>query len=221
METTKNIFADLTNEELQNKTAYATIDEMTDLCFELSKRLSALEEKHKDQAIKVTRLSSFPPNCNPFHYDLGNMGTPIVGGWMAMHSGFYGEDRDGKPHRDPDNIILVNSRTGRRFKIDLREYDYSEYDPTPWKVQYNYLNYMGEAEIPNITSHATKEAAEEFIGELTKNPSDVEAKLIEPVFGLDQCNYCKGHFIKACLGKTQTGNIEETICAICAEKYLD
>lgn len=60
----------------------------------------------------VVDVDSIPPNSNPFHYDLGNMGTDLVRGWMVMHPGFA----DDFPL---EYLILVNTTSGQRIRIDL------------------------------------------------------------------------------------------------------
>lgn len=67
----------------------------------------------------IVEMESLPPHCNPFHYDSFNMGTDISGGWIAMYREHFGTDREGKPYPDPTYIILVNSRTGQRFRLDF------------------------------------------------------------------------------------------------------
>jgi hypothetical protein len=68
---------------------------------------------------EIEAMSSFPANANPFHYDHGNMGCNVSGGWYAMYNEHAGTDRDGKPYRDPKYIIMVNSRTGQRFRLNF------------------------------------------------------------------------------------------------------
>lgn len=64
---------------------------------------------------KVEPLPSYPQNCNPFHHEPILMGTQLVRGWVAMHEGY---DRPEEPQ--PLNfVILVNTRTGQRFKVTL------------------------------------------------------------------------------------------------------
>ncbi len=63
----------------------------------------------------VRHLEPIPPNSNPFHYDISNMGTPLVRGWTVMHPGF-----DSKENPLPLNyVILVNCRTGQRIHVKL------------------------------------------------------------------------------------------------------
>jgi len=72
-------------------------------------------------AISVKELDQYPENCNPFLHDLFSMGADISGGWMAMHSNHFGNDLNGRPHPEPQTIVLVNVRTGRRFELDMTE----------------------------------------------------------------------------------------------------
>ena len=70
----------------------------------------------------IIEVPGIPANSNPFHYDEYHMGTDLVRGWMVMHPGF-----DRKENPQPLNyIILVNQRTGQRFKVDLKDYPMRE-----------------------------------------------------------------------------------------------
>lgn len=74
----------------------------------------------------VREMTFFPRNCNPFHHDLSHMGTPLVRGWVAMHEGY------GRPDVEDQlrYVILVNTRTGRRLRVDISELeDYQEPQP--------------------------------------------------------------------------------------------
>ncbi len=82
-------------------------------------RLSLFLDKVKSLLLgKITilkKLESIPANSNPFHYDHCRMGTHLVRGWMVLHDGF-----DSKQNPLPlDYIILVNQRTGTRFRLEL------------------------------------------------------------------------------------------------------
>ena len=69
-------------------------------------------------AIKVEEVESYPPNCNPFNQDLFHMGSQITGNWMAM----YKEHIARKPEDDEAQYMyLINTKTGRRFRLDLSE----------------------------------------------------------------------------------------------------
>jgi hypothetical protein len=81
----------------------------------MNPRLYAPLEANEEVAATVSEMQAFPPNCNPFRHDHFHMGSDLVRGWMAMHSGF---DRDDEPL--PLNyVILVNQRTGQRLKVEL------------------------------------------------------------------------------------------------------
>lgn len=62
-------------------------------------------------------MAPFPAESNPFHYDHSNMGCAVSGGWYAMYNQHAGNNLDGKPYPDPKYIVMVNSRTGQRFKL--------------------------------------------------------------------------------------------------------
>ena len=61
--------------------------------------------------IKIVELESFPPNSNPFHYDLFNMGIGLGKDLEIM--GILYDDRE------IDEFILVHKPTGKRCKIYL------------------------------------------------------------------------------------------------------
>lgn len=62
----------------------------------------------------VRHLAPIPPGSNPFHYDAGNMGTPLVREWTVMHPGY---DRPEQP-MPLGYVILVNGRTGQRILVN-------------------------------------------------------------------------------------------------------
>lgn len=81
-------------------------------------------------------MDSLPPNNNPFQHDHWNMGCDISGAWVAMFSEHDGLKQEhnltaeekvrraaGEPifYDDPKEIILVNQRTGQRFKLDFTD----------------------------------------------------------------------------------------------------
>lgn len=77
-----------------------------------------IERKHKPQDfvdVRAHDLESIPEGSNPFHYDLGNMGTKLVNGWIVMHAG--------PPPKDLNSpttyLILVNTNSGQRIRLDL------------------------------------------------------------------------------------------------------
>lgn len=65
---------------------------------------------HEVNGFKIKTLNSFPPNSNPYHYDLLNMGVSIGDNLEIMH---------GTYHDNCEFIILVNKITGARIKILL------------------------------------------------------------------------------------------------------
>ena len=76
------------------------------------------DRKHKREDfvdVSVSDLEAIPKDSNPFHFDLGNMGTSLVNGWMVMHAG--------PPPKDLNSpttyLILVNIHSGQRIKLDL------------------------------------------------------------------------------------------------------
>lgn len=71
--------------------------------------------------ISMKELDPFPENCNPFHHDSWRMGTQVSGGWWAMYDQHPGVNREGDPYPEPETLILVNSRTGRRFELDMTD----------------------------------------------------------------------------------------------------
>lgn len=71
--------------------------------------------------ISVKELEPFPENCNAFHHELTRMGCPVSGGWTAMYSEHHGLRHDGNLHPEPEIIVLVNERTGRRFELDMTD----------------------------------------------------------------------------------------------------
>lgn len=80
----------------------------------------------------IEPMENFPKNSNPFKHDLFRMGKHVSGAWMAMfteHGGlkqehsFTPEDKERKAagelvfYDDPDEIVMVNQKTGQRFRI--------------------------------------------------------------------------------------------------------
>lgn len=80
-------------------------------------RLVAWRKAKKQRFLLPTvhHLEPIPPESNPFHYDAYNMGTPLVRGWIVMHSGYDSEDQP----FPMTYLILVNTRTGQRIRIDM------------------------------------------------------------------------------------------------------
>lgn len=90
---------------------------------------------------RLVPLDPIPANANPFNHDLYHMGVGVTGPWMAMYSGHYGpkpeasrttEERSRLEtvwYDDPKYIILINQRTGQRFKMiwdQVPKEDFSE-----------------------------------------------------------------------------------------------
>lgn len=79
----------------------------------------------------VNEMPPIPPYSNPFHHDAFNMGCDLCGPWMAMYSGHaglkaeYNKTEDDKKstlpvfYDEPEYIILVNQKTGQRFRLDF------------------------------------------------------------------------------------------------------
>lgn len=80
--------------------------------------------------MNLTKLTPFPPNCNPFHHDLFNMGTQMGSNLMIMHSN----------HKDQrvDSLILVNPITGERWKLDMVEQEEDSQEQEPY-IEDKYL----------------------------------------------------------------------------------
>lgn len=70
---------------------------------------------HEQVKVKVSAQPSIPADANPFHYDEWNMGTNLTRDWVIMHPGY---DRKEEP-RSLDYMVLVNTRTGQRIRLDL------------------------------------------------------------------------------------------------------
>ena len=80
----------------------------------------------------VVPMEPLPANCNPFRHDLFHMGCEVSGAWLAMFSGHAGlkqehnysdHDKEAKArgesvwNDDPSYIIMINQKTGQRFKL--------------------------------------------------------------------------------------------------------
>lgn len=63
----------------------------------------------------IVDQTPIPPGSNPFDYDLGNMCSTLVCGWVVMHPG-YGNHEGTSPL---NYVILVNTVSGQRIRIDL------------------------------------------------------------------------------------------------------
>lgn len=79
----------------------------------------------KQTTIQITRtisanvLKPFPPNENPFNHDLFNMGTKMGKDLMIMHANHDTEDCK--------YIVLINTKTGERVKIEFDTTQESSY----------------------------------------------------------------------------------------------
>lgn len=62
--------------------------------------------------ISVKEIEPIPPGSNPYLFDHDRAGIPLAGGWEFM----YLSSNDGIR-----NVVLVNTRNGRRFDLDLYE----------------------------------------------------------------------------------------------------
>lgn len=72
------------------------------------------ERKFKDTDfvdVKVSEMESIPPNSNPYLFDYVNSGLGLVHGWEAMFS-----SSQSSPLKE---LILVNTKSGQRLKLDL------------------------------------------------------------------------------------------------------
>lgn len=66
----------------------------------------------------LKHLKPIPPDSNPFNYDLHQMGSPLVRGWVVMHPGWDNE----KEPRPLTNVDLYNTRTGQAFRVMLNTF---------------------------------------------------------------------------------------------------
>lgn len=80
----------------------------------------------------IVPMDPIPAGSNPFHTDLFHMGCEVSGPWMAMYTEHAGtkqahnyseQDKAAKErgetvwNEDPSYIIMINQRTGQRFKM--------------------------------------------------------------------------------------------------------
>ena len=71
----------------------------------------------------IEEVAPIPAESNPFQYDAFSMGSDLTRGWMVMHPGF-----DNKESPYPMGwVILVNQRTGQRFKVSLHDDELPRY----------------------------------------------------------------------------------------------
>ncbi len=91
--------------------------------------IMGLVEQATESFPRIVPMDSIPANANPFTHDFYHMGCEVCGPWMAMYSGHCGlkaeinktaeEKASPEPvwYSDPKYIILVNQRTGQRFRL--------------------------------------------------------------------------------------------------------
>ena len=65
--------------------------------------------------IEVIEKESIPPNSNPYHYDLYNMGTDLGNNITAM----FGNHRKERMRY----LILINNNTGKRIRFVFSDND--------------------------------------------------------------------------------------------------
>lgn len=90
------------------------------------------DAKEKFPLPVIIPMDPIPPNSNPFHHDLYHMGCSVSGPWLAMFSEHAGikqehnmntQEKEAKArgecvwNPDPSYIIMVNQKTGQRFKM--------------------------------------------------------------------------------------------------------
>ena len=77
-------------------------------------KMKSEETSTKSKDFITKELESFPPGCNPFHYDHFNMGTQIGDDVLIMHS--YLDEA----HRNRVRyLIITDIVTGRRLRVEL------------------------------------------------------------------------------------------------------
>jgi len=60
---------------------------------------------------KIETLNPIPPKSNPFSYDSYNMGTKIGANCTVMYDKF--------PHENHSYLIVINTATGERVKLEF------------------------------------------------------------------------------------------------------
>ena len=81
-------------------------------CINLMIEHLGLGDKYQTP-ISVKEIGSIPAGSNPYRHDEWRMGASISKFWEVMHT----SRGDG----DIDNVILIHTKTGRRFSLDLYE----------------------------------------------------------------------------------------------------
>ena len=72
-----------------------------------------------DEAITVQEFQPIPRGANPYLHDLFHQGVGLAGNWEVMFSKPQVTDENADPSLT--YLILVNTKTGRRFNLDLTE----------------------------------------------------------------------------------------------------
>jgi len=73
--------------------------------------MSEQQTKTEEFALPVlVPMEPIPAGSNPYHHDLYHMGCDISGNWEAMFDKHVGDI-------DPSYIIMINKKTGQRFKM--------------------------------------------------------------------------------------------------------
>lgn len=76
--------------------------------------IADLQFTHRQlEPIKVKELPPLHPNVNPYIFDSVRQGVKLSGNWEAMFQ------QDLKCSHDQSELILVNTKTGRCFKLDM------------------------------------------------------------------------------------------------------
>ncbi len=121
LKTLKDAYAQLTKEAGTRDVQTAAV------VLDMLELIKAMEDA---KLPNIVELKAFPENCNPFQHDAYNMGCQVSGAWTAMFNQHCGYKQDhnlteeeraaGKPvwNQDPKYIIMVNCRTGQRFRLE-------------------------------------------------------------------------------------------------------
>lgn len=112
-------YESLNEEELEEKSEYLPENKAVKYIDLLIDHFDKQEEFA--QAITVREMSSIPPGTNPYHYDSIRMGCNISQNWQAMFYTAQSSEEDPKPSLS--ELVLINTKTGRRFHLDLTKAD--------------------------------------------------------------------------------------------------
>lgn len=74
-------------------------------------------QKEFDKAVTVREMPSIPPDANPYQHDSIRMGSDIGYNWQVMFHTPRCSEEDPKPSLN--EMVLINTKTGRRFHLDL------------------------------------------------------------------------------------------------------